>query len=32
MFSEHYLGNKKPTFLARNPKQVNTAILECFKK
>ena len=28
MFYQHYLGNKKPTFLARNPEQVYAAILE----
>ena len=28
MFYQHYLGNKKPTFLACNPEQVYAAILE----
>ena len=31
MFWQHYLGNKKPTFLALNPKQVYAAILESSK-
>ena len=31
MFQQHYLGNKKPTFLACNPEQVYVAILESSK-
>ena len=31
MFSQYYLGNKKPTFLARNPEQVYAVILEFSK-
>ena len=31
MFQQYYLGNKKPTFLARNTEQVHAAILESSK-
>ena len=31
MFQQHYLGNKKPTFLACNTEQVHAAILESSK-
>ena len=31
MFQQHYLGNKKPTFLACNPEQVYATILEFSK-
>ena len=31
MFYYHYLGNKKPTFLACNPEQVYATILEFAK-
>ena len=31
MFQQHYLGNKKPTFLACNTKQVYAANLESSK-
>ena len=31
MFQEHYLGNKKATFLACNTEQVYAAILELSK-
>ena len=31
MFWQHYLGNKKPTFLACNPEHVYAAILEFSK-
>ena len=31
MFQQHYLGNKKPTFLACNTEQVYAAILESSK-
>ena len=31
MFQQHYLGNKKPTFLACNSEQVYAAILESSK-
>ena len=31
MFQQYYLGNKKPTFLARNPEQVYAVILEFSK-
>ena len=31
MFQQHYLGNKKPTFLACNNEQIYAAILESSK-
>ena len=31
MFYQHYLGNKKPTFLTSNTKQVYAAILKSSK-
>ena len=31
MFQQHYLGNKKPTFLACNTEQIHAAILESSK-
>ena len=31
MFQQHYLGNKKPTFLTCNPGQVYAAILKFSK-
>ena len=31
MFQQHYLGNKKPTFLTCNTEQVRAAILESSK-
>ena len=31
MFYQHYLANKKPTFLACNTEQVHAAILESSK-
>ena len=31
MSEQHYLGNKKPTFLSCKPKQVYAAILEFLK-
>ena len=31
MFSQHYLGNKKPTFLACNSEHVYAAILKSSK-
>ena len=31
MFEQHYLGNKKPTFLACNTEEVHVAILNLQK-
>ena len=31
MFQQHYLGNRKPTFLACDSKQVYASILESLK-